>query len=258
MKQTTALITGASSGIGEAFARELASRGYDLVLVARRKEKLEDIARKLLKKHSVHIEVIAADFAKEENIEKVEKCLTEHNITMLVNNAGFGVHGKFTEINLSRHLDMIHVHVIAVTRLCRLVLPGMIAENKGTIINVSSIAAFNPVSKNLIYSATKNYINFFSRALQKNLSDTDIKVQALCPGFTYTGFHDTEEYKQWNRSVIPEFMWMTADKVVSLSLKALKKNKLVVVTGFKNRLLAGLLANRLIFTLITKFFKKLP
>ncbi len=117
----------------------------------------------------------------------------------------------------------------------------MIKRNKGSIINVSSLASFYPLKGNTIYNATKNYLNMFSRSIQKELKDYNIKVQALCPGFTYTEFHDTDEFKDFNRSSVPKFLWMPAQDVAKRSLKALRKNKVIFIPGIKNRILAGLL-----------------
>ncbi len=162
-------------------------------------------------------------------------------VELLVNNAGFGAVGKFGEADFAKQLDMIAVHVIAPVRLYRAALPGMIDAGHGVIINVSSPAAFIPGPGNVTYSATKAYINVFSKCLAAELRGTGVKIQVLCPGFTITGFHDTPEYRQLAiRSHLPKALWMDADQVVSASLEALQRNQLFCIPGFKNRLMIGL------------------
>ena len=181
-KHGTALITGASSGIGQAFARELASRNYDLIITARRKHRLEELARELKSNYPISVDVIAADLSTEKDIKQVEEHIKKiKNLDMLVNNAGFGTSGYFYDVSPEKSINMINVHVLAATRFCRATLPGMIKRNKGSIINVSSLASFYPLKGNTIYNATKNYLNMFSRSIQKELKGYNIKVQALCP-----------------------------------------------------------------------------
>ncbi len=234
----TALITGASSGIGEAFARKLALLGYDLVLVARRKERLDAIAGELEEKHPVTVEVLPGDLSKDDDISRIEQRIEAlDTLAMLVNNAGFGTRGAFADVDLRKSLAMIQVHVTASTRLARAALPGMITRRKGTLINVGSPSAFIPLSGNAIYSATKAYLIAFSECLDLEVQDAGIKVQALCPGFTYSGFHDTDEYEGMNRSKIPNVLWMSAEETVEQSLNALDSRKVVFVPGLVNRLM---------------------
>ncbi|MCK4528821.1 SDR family oxidoreductase [candidate division WOR-3 bacterium] len=241
-KQGTALITGASSGIGEAFARELGARNYDLVIIARRKDKLEELARELKNNYSVSVDVIVADLSTEKSIAQVEEYIKKvKNLDILINNAGFGTRGYFSDVSPEKSINMINVHVLAPTRFCRAALPCMIKRDQGSIINVSSLASFCPIPGNAIYNATKSYLNMFSRSIQSELKNYNIKVQALCPGFAYTGFHDTDEFKDFDRSSIPKWLWMFAQEVVEQSLKALSKNKVIFIPGIKNRILAGLL-----------------
>ncbi|MBN1811332.1 MAG: SDR family oxidoreductase [Anaerolineae bacterium] len=234
----TALITSASSGIGETFARKLASQGYDLVLVARRKERLDAIAGDLEEKHPVMVEVLPGDLSKDDNISRIEQRIEAlDTLTMLVNNAGFGTRGAFADVDLEKSLAMIQVHVIASTRFARAALPRMIDRRKGTIINVASPSAFIPFSGNTVYSATKAYLITFSECLQLEVADAGIKVQALCPGLTYTEFHDTDEFQEMDQSRFPGFMWMSAKEAVEQSLNALNNGKGVFVPGFANRLM---------------------
>jgi short-subunit dehydrogenase len=190
----TALITGASSGIGEAFARKLASLGYDLVLVVRRKERLDAIAGDLEGEHPITVEMLPGDLSKDGDISRIEQRIEAlDTLTMLVNNAGFGTRDAFAGVGLEKSLAMIQVHVTASTRLVHAAIPGMIARRRGTLINVASPSAFVPLSNNTVYSATKSYLISFSECLLLEVADAGIKVQALCPGLTYTEFHDTDE-----------------------------------------------------------------
>jgi short-subunit dehydrogenase len=234
----TALVTGASSGIGEAFAKKLASWGYNVVLVARRLQKLESIAKELEQRHPIVAEALPADLATDSGVALVEKRIGKiPDLTMLVNNAGFGTQGAFADVDLGKSLAMIQVHVTASTRLVHAALPGMIARRKGTLINVSSPSAFIPLSGNMIYSATKSYLIAFSECLQLEVQAAGIKVQALCPGFTYTEFHSTAEFEEMDRSRLPNFMWMSAEETVERSLNALNNGEVVFVPGFVNCLL---------------------
>lgn len=251
------MITGASSGIGAAFARQLAAKGKNLILVARRKERLVNLANDLQQHYGITAEILAADLSNLTDIEQVENHIAEiENLDMLINNAGFGTVGRFVEINLSRQIDMINVHIIAGVRLCRAALPGMIARHNGAIINVSSIAAFIPTPGNVTYSATKAYLVTFSEALQTELVGTGVKVQALCPGFTYTEFHDSSEYEGFDRSQIPKMLWISAEEVVTSSLKALERSQVIYIPGFKNRLLVAVARNSITSPLLLALIRR--
>ena len=233
------MITGASSGIGAAFARQLAPQGFHLILVARRKERLAALAADLQGRYAISAEVLDAALSEPADIERVERRIAElESLDLLINNAGFGAPGSFAETDLATQLTMIDVHIVASVRLCRATLPGMITHRRGAIINVSSIAGLVPIPGSATYSSTKAYLNVFSEALQAELRGTGVKVQALCPGFTHTGFHDTPEHKGFHRSGIPEALWMSAEDVAAQSLNALGRRQVVFVPGFKNRLLA--------------------
>ena len=239
----TILITGASSGIGTAFARSLASQGYDLVLVARREAQLRSLADDVQRKFNVNAQVFPADLSDPTQVKRLETQVAEiGDLEILINNAGFGVPGKFVEIQAERNAEMIQVHILATVRLCRAALPGMISRGRGSIINVSSIAAFMATPRNATYSATKAYLNVFSEALQDELKGTGIRVQALCPGLTHTEFHDHPGYEDYKRR-IPEFFWMQAEDVVRESLDALKKGRVICIPGFKNRLIVAIIRN---------------
>lgn len=231
------MVTGASSGIGEAYARLLASLGYDLVLVARRKERLISIAKELEGQKGITVTVLPGDLCSENDLAAAEQVIGDApNLSVLINNAGFGTLGPFVDVDISKSLDMIALHVTAPTRLVKAALPGMLARREGVIVNVSSMAPFLPVPGNAIYNGTKSYLIAFSECLQLEVEGSGIRVQALCPGFTRTGFHSVDEYKDVDFSTIPKFLWMPAEKVAALSWKALRYKKVVFVPGFINRL----------------------
>lgn len=231
-----ALITGASSGIGEAFARRLAADGYDLTLVARREERLRGLADELIAAHGIRADVLTADLAREEDIASVAGSIASMaDLTLLINNAGFGTRGSFTEVPMERHLDMIRVHDTAGVALSWAAVPQMVARGGGAIVNVSSIAAFFPSGGSVTYTASKVFLNNFSEALAGELYGTGVKVQALCPGFTYSEFHETPEYQGFDRGQIPEPLWMTAGQVVDESLAALPGDRVLVVPGRQYR-----------------------
>lgn len=241
--EKAALITGASSGIGAAFARRLAREGYNLVLVARREERLSAMKVKLEDMHDIHVNCITADLTIESDVVNVEKYIGYHEpLDLLINNAGYSVTGKFPAISIDDHLDMIKVHVIASVRFSHAALVAMIEAARGAIINVSSMAALLPL-RNVTYSATKAYLVTFSQALQNEIAGSGVTIQALCPGFTYSEFHDNRQRVSFRRSDVPRFLWGEADDVVEASLSALPKGKLIVVPGTINKILVGIGTN---------------
>jgi short-subunit dehydrogenase len=242
----SAMVTGASSGIGEAYTRLLAALGYDLIIVARRKDKLVSIAKEMEDTHGISVTVLQGNLCSENDLSAIEeKVQGTANLSVLINNAGFGTLGPFADVDISKSLNMIALHVTAPTRLVKAALPGMLARREGIIVNVASVAAFLNVSGNVIYNSTKSYLIAFSECLQLEVENAGIRVQALCPGFTRTGFHSVDEYKNIDFSTIPAFLWMPAEKVVAQSWLALSKKKVVFIPGFINRIsctyLGGLL-----------------
>jgi short-subunit dehydrogenase len=254
----TALITGASSGIGAEFARQLAAKGTKLNLLARRIEKMEALADELQKKYAISIDIIPADLSKTEDVTRVEKKLAGiSELDLLVNNAGFGTASRFYDGESQSHFDMLQVHVTASVRLARSVLPGMVARKYGRIINVASVAAFLPFGS-VLYPSTKAFLVSFSQALQIELHGTGVRVQALCPGFTYTEFHDVI---YMDRKVVPKFMWMPVGRVVSTSLRALPHGSVIVVPGWQYRLIVALARFPMISSIVqwvtaSSFFKR--
>jgi uncharacterized protein len=232
-----AVVTGASSGIGLEFARQLATRGNDLVLVARREGRLQALAGELERDWGISTRVVAADLSNEEGVARVEGVIrSTPDLVMLVNNAGFGVDGPFVDGELDDQIKMVDVHVLAPVQLTRAALPAMLACHTGAVINVSSISAFVPGPTSVTYSSTKAYLNNFTSALFMEYRGSGVKFQALCPGFTVTEFHDKLE--GFPRSRLPSFMWMSAVDVVRQSLEALDGGSVIFIPGWINRAIA--------------------
>jgi short-subunit dehydrogenase len=257
-----ALVTGASSGIGAAYARALASLKCDVVLIARREERLNSLALELREQHHVEAEVLAADLVQPYGLERIEKRIADLvDLDMLVNCAGFEDFGKFVELPLDNHLKLIDIHIIASVRLCRAAVPGMIQRGRGAIVNVSSIGAFTPKPYDVTYCAAKAYLNTFSLGLQAELYDTGVRVQALCPGLTRTEFHDRLRIeKPAIIDRLPTALWMTPEEVVSESLKCLERGRTICVPGFKNRFIVALARSGItdmLMKMLLSFRKKL-
>ncbi len=249
----TALITGASAGIGTTFARKLAAMGYDLLLTARREDRLKALASELEIRHGVKATTICADLAVSKDVGALANQIRSlGSLTMLVNNAGFGTAGLFADSDIARQLDMINVHVTASVQLTHAALPGMISRKRGDIINVSSISGFLPSSGSVTYASTKAYLNCFSEALHAELRDTGVRIQALCPGFTYTEFHDSPELEGFTRDQVPKALWMSSEAVVEKSLGDIRKNKVISIPGLKNRVLVALLQNEITSKIIRR------
>lgn len=238
----TALITGATSGIGAAFARELAAQGCNLGLVGRRTELLKALADELVAKHDIQAEAISADLATSAGQEMAASWILAHSpLELLINNAGFGVPGTFANTLVEDHLSMLSVHADATVRLTRAALPAMREAGRGAIINVSSPAAYLPMSGNAMYAATKAFLNIFSEALYAELRGTGITIQVLLPGFTYSDFHKRGEYaKKDFYSTLPKWMWMTSEAVARTSLRALKNGRLYCIPGLHNQIMVFL------------------
>lgn len=233
-----ALITGASAGLGAEFARQLAARGFDLVLVARRADRLAALAQTLTAAHGIRCETLAADLGDEAGVMQVETFLrTCENLAVLVNNAGFATTGKFVKADPVRQQEMVYLHTMAPMRLTQAALPSMKARTYGAVINVSSVAAYIRLRGNVNYSATKAYLNAFSEVLDYELRGTGVYVQALCPGFTRTEFHSTPDQQGFDPNQYPTFMWATADDVVRQSLAAIGNGQVVFVPGMLYRVL---------------------
>ena len=242
-----ALVTGASAGIGQAFAHRLARSGYALVLVARRSGRLEALADALQRQHAVEVQPLVADLAALDDIERVASVAADLSesgwLDLLINNAGFGTVGDYADLPLQSQLDMLNVHVTTAMSLTKAALPGMLRRRRGGIVNVASTAGWYPLPGNATYSATKRFLINFSESLQSELDGTGVCVQALCPGFTYSEFHDTAAYRAsgFRRERLPRFMWQTAEQVVEASLNALGR-EVVCIPGMHNRAVTAMRA----------------
>lgn len=237
----TALVTGASSGIGAVYARRLAAGGYDLILVARRKDRLEQLANELEASHGVEAEVLAADLTEDADLRKIEERIARAgDLEFLVNNAGFGTRGLFFQADVKGQERMHRLHVLAAVRLSHVALAGMVARGKGCLVNVSSVAAFAQSPGNAGYCATKAWMNSFTEGLYLDLAavGSPVKVQALCPGYTLTEFHDASGI---GKGHVPAAWWMSAEDVVDASLRGLERGTFVVVPGWRYRFYVFLL-----------------
>jgi len=255
--EKAALITGASSGIGAEFSRQLARKGYSLVLVARRAERLANLAAELENACDIHAEALPADLSQESGVGRVEERIASlENLELLVNNAGYGISGRFHKVEVEKHLSMVQVHVIASMCLTHAALPGMIARGRGGIINVSSMAAIVQLT-NPTYCATKSFLVGFSRALQNDILGSGVEVQALCPGFFFSEFHDTPEYAGFQRKQIPRFLWLTAESVVAESLKSLERGQVVCIPSRRYRLIAWLASSPITSPLVRQVARRI-
>ena len=247
----TALITGASSGIGAEFARQLAAGGYMPILVARRQNRLEEVADRLARRYGIQSEVLVADLSTDAGVNAViDRIRDLDDLTVLINNAGFGTRGKLVSADPEKQAAMVRLHALATMQLTQAALPGMVERRRGAIINVSSVAAFLRRPGAVNYCATKAYINAFSEALAQELRGTGVQVQALCPGFTQTEFHDSPEYASKDGGPParrgPDFIWLSADKVVRESLAALERDQVICVPGLTYQILVGVLRTPII------------
>ena len=235
MSLGTALITGPTAGIGRAFAEALASRGHDLVLVARDRARLEELAEHLRTKHAVDVEVISADLADREDLAVVEARVADPDrpISLLVNNAGFGHKQPFTENTVEDEHEMLDVLVTAVMRLSHAAIGPMLARGDGAIINVASVAAFLPRGT---YSAAKAYVVSFTQWLDLTYRDRGVRAMALCPGFVRTEFH---ERMGVGRGSAPRWMWLDADRLVRDALHDLERGKTVSIPSKRYKVLSA-------------------
>jgi len=226
-----ALVTGATAGIGESFSRLLAAKNYNLVLVARDLPRLHERAAALEAKFGIKTHVIQADLATDEGCLRIEKYILENQIDVLINNAGFGTNKAFTMSTLEVEQQLLDVLVRTPMRLMHVALPLMKARNNGIIINVSSVAGYIAGGT---YSASKSYLTVLSESLNTELSATNVKVSALCPGFTRTEFH---QRGKMSMKGLPNFLWLNPDRLVEQSWRDALKGKAVSIPGWQYKLL---------------------
>jgi len=242
-KGKRALVTGASAGIGEAFAEALAEKGADLILTARRGERLKRLAAKLEEKFGIKAIAIEADLSDPAAPQKIADELAARGaeVDILINNAGFGLPGAYEDADWEAHRDFIELMLTAPAQLVRLFLPGMQARGYGRIINVASLAGLVPAGAgHTMYGAIKAFLVSFSQALAAENEMRDVKVSALCPGFTYSEFHDVNE----TRGVVsrlPKYMFMEARPVVVGALEAVEARRVIYVPGLWNKFVACLM-----------------
>ncbi|KKK07046.1 SDR family oxidoreductase [Micromonospora sp. HK10] len=234
-----ALITGASLGIGEAFARRLAADGWDLVLVARDAGRLDATAAELTGRHGRRVETISADLSTDDGCATVERRLAaDPPIELLVNNAGISLNTPFVRSAVQDEARLLRLNVLAVLRLTHAALEPMIERASGTVINVSSVAGFGVPMPGSTYSASKAWVTNFSESIALSVAPLGVRVMALCPGYTRTGYHERAGI---DMSRTPRWMWLRADEVVDEGLRDLRKGKLVSVPSWKYKLaVAGL------------------
>jgi short-subunit dehydrogenase len=226
-----ALITGATSGIGESFTRLLAENNYNIVLVARDVPRLQERAQGLEEKYSVQTHIIQADLSTDAGCTIVEQYIANNQIDVLINNAGFGINKAFTVSALDSEQQLLDVLVRTPMRLMHVALPQMKQRNKGVIINVSSVASFIAGGT---YSASKSYLTVLSESLHTELAETNVKISALCPGFTRTEFH---QRGRMSMKGLPSFMWLDSDVLVAKAWSDALKGKAVSIPGWQYKLL---------------------
>jgi short-subunit dehydrogenase len=229
--QSWALVTGATSGIGESFTRLLAENNYNIVLVARDMPRLQERAQQLQAKFDVQTHIIQADLATDSGCNAVEQYIANNHIDVLINNAGFGINKAFTVSQLDAEQQLLDVLVRTPMRLMHVALPLMKQRNKGVIINVSSVASFIAGGT---YSASKSYLTVLSESLHTELAGTNVRISALCPGFTRTEFH---QRGRMSMKGLPSFLWLDSDELVAKAWSDALKGEAISIPGWQYRLL---------------------
>ena len=237
-KKEVALVTGAASGIGYRLAVLLAEGGYDLMLVDIDEEKLTKAKSRIQNKFTIQVRTLVIDLSKPKAAIDIINALGDENLEVLVNNAGFGLFGRFSNTNWRRESEMLHLHIMTTTHLTKLVLKGMVSRGHGKILNVSSLAAFQPGPLMSIYYASKAYILSFSEAIARELKGTGVTVTALCPGITKTGFQKVVSQNTVENTIT--FNMASAKAVAKYGYNAMMKGKTIAIPGKLNKLLANL------------------
>lgn len=233
-----ALITGATFGIGYELAKLFAADGHNLILVARNKNRLSEISKELIDKHNIYVRIIEKDLSLPNSAKEVFEEINQENLEVecLVNNAGFGNHGKFWETDLKTELDMIQLNITSLVQLTKLFLPKMIANRNGKILNVASTAAFQPGPFMNIYYATKAFVLSFSEALASELKGTGVSATTLCPGPTKTEFQSRAEINNTRLVKTRIMSFMSSEKVAKIGYNGLMNGKRLVIPGLLNRI----------------------
>jgi short-subunit dehydrogenase len=231
-----AVVTGASAGIGKEFCVQLAAGGYDLLVVARDAGRLEALGRELAQRHAISVDVFPADLTLDDDVTRLAGIVAASpRLHLLINNAGFGTRGRLVDASPSRQEAMLRLHTLAPMRLSQAALPVLLTTGQGAIVNVSSVASFVYSAGNVNYCATKAYLTTFSEGLAAELRGSGVRVQALCPGFTHSEFHDRAAM---DRKIVPRWMWMSSAKVVRASLRNLRhRGPVVCVPGVHYKLM---------------------
>jgi hypothetical protein len=258
----TALITGASSGIGAAFAKELAARKINLILVARSEDKLQQLAQQLTQQYQIRAEVIACDLTQPKAVQTIFEKISQQglSIDLLINNAGFGDYGAFTDRKIDKYLSMIQLNISVLMELTHLFLPSMKQRRSGGIINVASIAGFQPLPYMSVYAATKAFVLNFTEAIWAENKDSGVRILALCPGATESEFFKIAEFPQSFDSNGASGGYTSAEEVVKDALKALENKQSTLVTGgFANQAIVNIprfLPRDILVSVVEKQFKK--
>jgi uncharacterized protein len=251
----TAVVTGASSGIGADIARELAERGHGVTLVARREDRLTALAEEIESKRQVRTDVFACDLSDQAARERLVEEIRARglNVSVLINNAGFGSAGQFQDLDLDGELRMVRTNVEAIVHLCGVYIPPMVERGEGAVMNVASTAGFQPLARQSTYSASKAFVLSFTEVLSSDLKGTGVTATALCPGPVRTEFMDQHEGFDVSS---PDFVWMSSADCARTAVKGLERGKRVVVPGVGNRIgtLAGQHAPRSVLLAATRRF----
>lgn len=232
-----ALITGASSGIGRDMAMDLASRSWDIIVIARREENLIALQDEIESKYSTKVYVWPMDVTLESNLLALETKIKEHDffVSLLINNAGFGSSGYFHTLDIDRELNMIDLNIKALVKLCHMFSRIMVDNRRGNIINVGSVAAFQPGPGMSTYFASKAFVLHFTEGLHEELSKFGVSCSCLCPGTTKTEFFDVAEAMDLEASPIPS---MSSEKVAKIAIEGIEQSKVVVIPGLFNQIMA--------------------
>lgn len=258
--EKVALITGATSGIGKAFAEKFASMGYNLIITGRREQLINKVSADIQNHYKIKVDTFIIDLSTEDAIDKLIKNIQNKQISVLINNAGFGIYKPFYNISSSEFMNMVNLHVVCTLKLIYALLPGMMERNEGIIINVSSENAYFVGPNCSIYSGTKAFIKLFTEGLYLDLKEYNIKVQTLCPSFTWTDFHEKigiSKSEQVNKGL---YRWESPENVVKKSMKCLGKNDpLCLCGGIFTKLgilLQCILSKKTYYNLIYKSYRK--